>query len=260
MSNDTNAIRGLMLDLDGTVWEDDRVFPGVPEALATLRANGMPIRFTTNTTRKPRSELAAKLTGFGIATQLEEIHTAPLAAVSWLRRRGLSRVRLLTAEETFEDFAGFEIVTEKPEAVVIGDLADQWTFEILNDAFRTVLSGAELVALQKNRYWRNEGELELDAGPFIVALEYATGRKATVVGKPNVEFFETAGESLLLSGEQIAVVGDDLSTDIAGAHSAGLAAIAVRTGKFRTEDEEAAGGAATAVLDSLADLPAWLGL
>lgn len=258
MSNHTSTIRGLLIDLDGTVWQDGRPLPGAGEAIAKLRSRGLSLRFTTNTTRKPRAALAERLSEFGIPTRLEEIHTAPLAAADWLRKRGLSRAKLLIAEETFPDFAGIEPRAEEPQAIVIGDLGSSWTFDILNDAFHALLAGAEFVALQKARFWRTGDELVLDAGPFVAALEYAVGQPATVVGKPNAEFFDAAVESLELARERIAVVGDDLSTDVAGARDSGLAAIAVRTGKFRDQDEAAAQRQALGVVDSLAQLPEWL--
>jgi len=67
-----------------------------------------------------------------------------------------------------------------------------FTYERLDRAFRHLVDGAELVALQKNRYWQQEDGLSLDAGPFVAALEYASCKVATVIGKPEKAFFEAA--------------------------------------------------------------------
>ena len=85
--------------------------------------------------------------------------------------------------------------------MVIGDLGAQWTPALLNEAFRYVLDGALLVALQKDRYWLGTTGLELDAGPYVTALEYATGKEAIVCGKPNAAFYLAAhdGRTLIIA-------------------------------------------------------------
>ena len=125
----------------------------------------------------------------------------------------------------------------------------------MNRAFHWLLDGADLVALQKNRYWKREGELVLDAGPFVAALEYAANVEATVVGKPSTAFFGLAVESVWLRPEEVGMVGDDLVNDVGGAQAIGCRGVLVRTGKYRAGEE--VGGAVTpdAVLESIAELP-----
>jgi HAD superfamily hydrolase (TIGR01458 family) len=253
-------VAGCLIDLDGTIYQGESAIDGAREAIDALRRAGVPFRFTTNTTRRPRSALVFRLERLGIDSSPEEYLTAPGAAASFLREVAAQRLMLLLARETYEEFAGFEIDLESPEWVVVGDLGEDWSFEVLDRAFRALMAGAELVAIQKNRYWQRSGQLTLDAGPFVAALEYASGKAARLVGKPSREFFEAAARELDLVPESVFVVGDDVETDIAGAQAAGLAAIAVRTGKFRPEDEARAEETAVAVLDSIAELPAWLGL
>lgn len=251
---------GILFDLDGTVYQEGRAIPGAAEALESLRRRGLPFRFTTNTTRRPRAALAARLREMGIPAQAEEILSAPAAAARWLRDRGVRRAQLLLAEATFEEFSGLEIVDRAPEVVVVGDLGEGWTFPLLNQAFRNLMDGAELLAIQRNRYWHTDGGLSLDAGPFVAALEYGSGKTATLVGKPSPAFFAAAARELRLPPERIAVVGDDLESDVAGARAAGMLGIAVRTGKYRPQDEERARQAADEVLDSIADILDWIGL
>lgn len=246
--------RGVLLDLDGTIYEEDRLIPGAPEAVERLRRAGLAVAFCTNTTRMPRRVLAGRLATFGIPVPPHQIVTAPAAAAAWLGTEKIRRVALYVADATREDFAGLSFDDAGPEAVVLGDLAAGWTFDVLNRAFRQVLAGARLVALQRNRYWRTAEGLSLDAGPFVAALEYATGTAATVVGKPSAAFFALAVATLGVPREQVVVVGDDATTDVQGARVAGLRAVLVRTGKYRSGDEDAAPGA-DAVLDSIADLP-----
>jgi HAD superfamily hydrolase (TIGR01458 family) len=137
---------------------------------------------------------------------------------------------------------------------VLGDLGEGWDFSTLNRAFRQVMDGALLLALQKNHYWLTPEGLTLDAGPFVAALEYASGREAAVVGKPSPAFFELAAASLGCDKEHIAVVGDDVEADVAGAQAAGMLGVLVRTGKFREDHLRRSGVVPDRVLDSVASL------
>jgi HAD superfamily hydrolase (TIGR01458 family) len=264
----TSGIRGLLIDLDGTVYTEDGLVPGAREALRAVRTGGLRLRFVTNTSRKPRSAVLERLRELEIEAEQSDVITAPVAALAWLRERGAERVGLLVSRSTWEDFGGLEVVGPEdgePGAVdhlVIGDLGSAWDFETLNWGFRRLLGGAALVAIQKNRYWDAGDGLALDAGPFVAALEFATGREATVVGKPSRAFFEAAASSMGLAPGDCAMVGDDLESDVVGAQEAGVTGILVRTGKFRRDDlgEDEVRRRADAVLDSLAELPGWLGI
>jgi phospholysine phosphohistidine inorganic pyrophosphate phosphatase len=252
--------RGVLLDLDGTLWDEERPIPGVPDAVGRLRAAGLGVRFCTNITRMPRRVLAERLGDVGVAAAVDEVISAPAAAATWLRSEGVQRVALCLPETTFEDFGGFAIVDDRPEAVVVGDLGAGWTFDRLNQAFRWVLSGARLVAVPKGRYWKTAGGLTLDAGAFVAALEYATGVPATLTGKPSSTFFVAAARSLDLAPASVLMVGDDALSDVAGARAAGCGAALVRTGKYRAGDETQGPHPPDLVLDSAADLPAALGI
>ena len=252
-------VRGVLLDLDGTLYQDDRVVPGAAEAVARLRRAGLPLRYVTNTTRLPRAALVDRLRGFGFMAHRDELVTAPVAAAAWLRAHRLHRIALCVPEPTLADFEGFDLDDVRPEAVVVGDLGARWTFERLDHAFRWVLAGARLVALQKNRYWQTPDGLSLDVGPFVVALEYAAGVTATVVGKPSREFFLAASGSMGLNPHEVAMIGDDVFADVAGAQDAGARGVLVRTGKYRAGDETAAGRAPDAVIESVVGVPGLLG-
>lgn len=254
------AADACVIDLDGTLYRSDRAIPGAAVAVTALRSAGVPICFATNTTRKPRAALVERLGGMGIDIRPAELHTAPVAAAAWLQARGARRLALLLPEETFAEFAAFEIDDREPDHVVVGDLGEGWTFEVLNRAFRALLAGATLVAIHKNRSWDPGGGMQLDAGPFVAALEYATGVESVLVGKPSAAFFETAARSLGVPRRRVVVVGDSVENDVAGGRRAGCLGVAVRTGSFREQDLGRLDRPPDAVLDSIADLPRWLGI
>lgn len=227
---------GFLFDLDGTFYEGDRLISGAGEALAWCRAQRIPFRFITNTTSKPRRIVAEKLAGMGVEVPEEWILTAPAAAREILISRGLKRCHFLVRNALLEDFRGIEHADTSPQAVVIGDMGDQISHERLNAAFRLLLdAGCAFFSLARNRFFRSAGGLELDVGAYAAALEYATGRTSELIGKPSAAFFLAAATALGVEPGKIAVVGDDLESDVLGARAAGLRGILVKTGKFRQE-------------------------
>jgi HAD superfamily hydrolase (TIGR01458 family) len=255
----------LLLDIDGVLYVEDEPVGGAVAAVARLRAAGCALRFVTNTTNRTRAATLAKLLRLGFAVADSELITPAALAVRVCRERGHRRVALFVAEGVEVDFAGLEQVDgahadgAHADAVIVGDLGEAWDYAALNAAFRLAMDGAELIALQKNRYWQRADGLSLDVGPFVAALEYATGREATVVGKPAAAFFEQALADAGAAAGDTVMVGDDVESDVGGALRAGLAGILVRTGKYREEIVRASGIEPTATVDSIADVPALVG-
>lgn len=253
-------ISGLLIDLDGTIYQGSRLIPGAVEAIDSLRAKQVPILFTTNTSRKSRRDILVSLTGLGFTAHEDEVFSAPVAAAEWLAGQGLGKIQLLVPESTHDDFGRFTITSDDPEAVLVGDLGSEFTFERLNQAFRSLRAGSRLVAIHRNRFWIPDTGPTLDAGPFVAALEYGAGVQATLVGKPSPAFFHTAAARTGVALERLAVVGDDVESDVKGARAAGLMAIQVRTGKYdpalneRLPVEEKPHH----VIDSIRDLPGLL--
>jgi HAD superfamily hydrolase (TIGR01458 family) len=126
------------------------------------------------------------------------------------------------------------IDTENPEAIIIGDIEDKWSYQIINDIFKKVFSGADLIAMHKNKYWNPHGELLIDAGAFITGIEFAAGKKAIVIGKPSPLYFESALEKINTSIEGgFFMIGDDIENDIKAAQEIEGKGILIYTGKTK---------------------------
>jgi HAD superfamily hydrolase (TIGR01458 family) len=252
--------KGLLIDLDGTVYDSGQTIPGAAEAVGELRETGIPLRFLTNTSRSSRVEVLARLGDHGIPADIEEVYTASYGAALWLQSSGVERAAVLVPASALVDFSMVRLDHDHPEVVLVGDMGDEWTFQVLNQAFRWVLQGADLIAIHKNPYWMTPNGITLDAGAFVAALEYATNRTAVTIGKPSSEFFETAAASMGVGLSDVIMIGDDLSTDVAGAKAVGATAVLVRTGKYREEDLTASAVKPDSVVDSIRDLPGLLSL
>jgi HAD superfamily hydrolase (TIGR01458 family) len=260
MTAPLEGAEGLLLDLSGVIYVQDEAVPGAAEALSGLRGAGMPIRLVTNTTMRPKRTIIERLQRLGIDADGEELLTPATLAAARCREAGYGSVALVVLDELREDLEGVPEGEDSVDALIVGDLGDRWDYEVLNRAFRQLMDGAALIALQRNRYWETAEGLSLDAGPFVAALEYATGREAEVVGKPSPAFFELAVRELGVSAEHVAMVGDDVEADVGGAITAGLAGILVRTGKYREDLVRKSRIQPTATVDSIADVPGLLGV
>ena len=256
-------VRGVLFDLDGVLYDGERPIPGAAEAVETIRQAGLPSLFVTNTTSRPRSDLATKLARLGVQARPEEFLTPAVAAAAWIRAQGAGRAALFVPQATHGDFRGLEAGTGADSGelryVVIGDLGAGWDYATLNRAFR-LLHGRpdrDLVALGLTRYWQSPEGASLDVAPFAAALECATGRKAVVMGKPAAGFFLQAAGILGLAPGELLMIGDDMQADALGAKNAGLRSALVRTGKVQPSDLDAE-DQPDWVLDSVRDLPALL--
>jgi len=248
--------KGVLLDLGGVVFTGDTPLPGAVEAIGRLRAAGLGLRFVTNITRQPRRSVIEQLGRMGIAVRDDEVFTPAIGARDHLARQGLVP-HLLVHPALAEDFAG--LGNGAPDAVVIGDAGEDFTYDALNKAFRVLTEGADFLALAKNRAFRDrDGELSLDAGPFVAGLEYAAGRAAKVFGKPAPDFFLAAVASIGCAPDQAVMVGDDAESDVAGAIAAGLKGVLVRTGKYEAGAENAFTPSPTHVAADLAAAADWI--
>jgi HAD superfamily hydrolase (TIGR01458 family) len=183
------------------------------------------------------------LTGMGFHVGESDVFTAPLAVKEVCLQERLRPYCLVhpDLEPEFED-----LEQQDPNAVIVADAADRFDYAHLNQAFSLLIEGAPLLGIGLNRYFKSSGQLLLDAGPFIRALEYASGVEARILGKPAAGFFQAAVSSLGCEPDEVMMVGDDVEADVVGAMDAGLQACLVRTGKFLPGDEDRAQNACIA--------------
>jgi phospholysine phosphohistidine inorganic pyrophosphate phosphatase len=256
----TSGKPAVLLDIDGVLHIGGQPVAGATAALAELRELSSGLRLVTNTTSKSRRQIVDQLQDLGFDVTAEEVLTPAALAVGHCQERGHRAVKLLVGEALLEDLA--ELTEAQPaqpvDAIVLGDLGDGFTAEVLNDAFRALIYGAELIALQHNRYWRRADGLVLDVGAYSAALEYGAGCEALVVGKPAPAFFAAALATLGAEAATTVMVGDDIEADVGGSIAAGLRGVLVRTGKYRTDTLDASAVTPTAIVDSICDVPTLL--
>ena len=235
--------------------------PGAPPAVARLRSAGHALRFVTNTSTRPRAQLAGELRALGFELDDEELQTTARTAARELAGK---RVFAMVMSAVVPDLEGIELVGDGADAVLIGGcdetLEPNQVFSYMNlaRAFGEIQMGADFYCLHKNRWWQTSRGPMLDAGAFVAGLEYATGVEATVLGKPSPAYFAAALDALGAEPELTWLVGDDPESDIRAGQLFGMHTALVRTGKFRPDTLESLDVTPDVVLSSIADLPDWL--
>ncbi|MFF7190275.1 HAD-IIA family hydrolase [Streptomyces sp. NPDC008222] len=263
-----DAVRAVLIDIDGVLTVSWQPLPGAVEALREVRASGLGVALVTNTTSRTRASVADTLSGAGFPVSAEDILTAPSVTARYLADHCPgARCSLLNSGDIRADLVGVPGVDDEddkddedtaPDVVLLGGAGPEFDYTALNRAFGHLQRGARLVAMHRSLYWRTDQGLQLDSGAFLLGLERAAGVEAVVTGKPSPAFFEAALARLGVGAGQALMVGDDIENDVLAAQRAGITGVLVRTGKYRPETHRAASGEPDHVLDSFADLPALL--
>ncbi|HYO43863.1 MAG TPA: HAD-IIA family hydrolase [Candidatus Limnocylindrales bacterium] len=252
------GVRALLLDLDGVLVLKGKAVPGAVDAMNELERRGFPYLVLTNTSLVSRSRLAGWGRKVGFNTPVDRFMSALSASAEIARREYADRpIFVIASADARTELAGLNVVAGEAVdadpaaigAVILGDSPDELTKENLDRAFRCLMTGAELLGMHRNPWWLTPAGPTLDAGAFLVGLEWAAGRRARIVGKPSPTFFAGAirrmaaeaaarGEPQLLRSE-IAMVGDDVGSDIGGGRRAGLRTVFVHSGKHGDAELEA---------------------
>jgi len=246
-------IEAILFDLDGVLYIADKIIRGAAESVLYVCSLGLPLAGVTNTTIQSRHAIAEKLAALNIPMLESDIFTPSALAIQII---GKKTARLYLHDSLLEEFEGIRKSATKPDFIVMGDPGGSgYTPDLLHEIFYHVLDGATLLALHKNRCWQMPDGLHMDLGPFVAAVEYATGKNAIVLGKPSKDFFHGVCAALHASPANTLMIGDDIESDIGGAQVAGLKTALVQTGKYREPFVKKTGIKADLVLPSISDLP-----
>jgi NagD protein len=241
MSHALNAIRHVVLDMDGTIYSGSRLFDCTLPFLERLRNAGIGYTFLTNNTSRSKDDYVLKLRGLGIAASLSDIYTAADATIDYLRRElpQVHRIALLGTPSLSRQFAGegFVIDWDTPEAVVVGfDTTLQYD-RLCRTAWWIAHDLPYLATHPDLICPTDEPTVLVDCGAICAALAAATnGRQPIVLGKPSPAILEGLARKHGLSIQEVAMVGDRLYTDVALAQRAGAMSVLVLSGEATRDD------------------------
>lgn len=222
----------FLIDFDGVINLYGKPSPYSKNFFNLLEKFNISAFILSNSTLKTAKDVRNFLLKHDLHTNIP-IMTAADATLKYVEKN-YQKVSVYCIDNVKKEFEKF-IDDNNPQAVVIGDLADGWSVEILNDIFLKVHNGADIVAMHINRYWSpQENKYVLDAGSYISAIEYATEKKAILIGKPSPIYFQTALNLLGYPKDSaFLMLGDDVELDISPAKKMGGKTILVLTGKTK---------------------------
>ncbi len=233
-------INNLILDMDGVLWRGDTPLPGLVDFFATLRAAGIGFILATNNATKTAAMYTARLAGFGVAVPPAQILTSAEATAGYLAERfttdqpvyvvGAQGLREAIAAQGFRFLTPAEVRAGSAAACVVVGLSPQLTYEELAMASILVHNGTPFIGTNPDPTFPSEIGPVPGAGAIQAVIITATGVQPTLIGKPGPIIFREAVKRLGGDPAGVVMVGDRLSTDIAGAQAAGLRSILVETG------------------------------
>lgn len=254
---------GLLIDLDGVVWIGREPVPGSPEALRALLDAGKRLVFVTNNPGKHPAAYAERLRGMGVEIEEAQIVTAGMVVA---RLAGEAAVAAGAGGSAFVIGAPAlrEMVAATGARVLEGDEGREadavvvsghrgFDYDELLTAKRALDRGAALFATSHDPTMPFPGGEVPGTGAILAAVETASGKRATIAGKPERHLFEMALEELGVAGPA-AMVGDRISSDVVGGARAGLETILVLSGTTTREEAAAAKPAPDFVLENLSGL------
>ncbi len=253
-------VSGFVIDMDGTVYIGGEVIPGATEFIGFLRSKGIPFVFLTNNSSRSRGYYLEKVRDMGLDASIENILTSAVATERFLLdQRPGKRVYVLATPEVQDEMreAGIPLTEEDPDIVLL-TFDRTITFDKINKAYSFIMAGAELVATHPDHLCPTEGGYDVDIGAFICMFEYLTGRKATVVGKPNPLMLDMAAAEMGAERESTVMVGDRLYTDMRMAQDCGIRSILVLSGETTEEDLRGSSMRPTYVVGSVGEIPGLL--
>jgi 4-nitrophenyl phosphatase len=252
------AIRNIIFDMDGVLHRGNAPIPGAVETLAKLRNMGFRILFLTNNGEHPREFFVERLRGFGFEAHVDEMYSSSYGVAQYVHEHLKGKTVFTFSRGMREELEKNRVVvdnTNKAE-VVVASLDVELTYDKLVAAFQAIISGAVFLASNEDASYPVEnGVLKPGAGAISAALEKSTGRKPTIVGKPQPYMLDIAVKEHGLDKSETLMVGDRLETDILMAKQEGLKSCFVLSGVSRKEEIRETGLNADFVIGSVAELP-----
>jgi len=231
---DLKKIQVFFFDLDGvlSVGKENPRYLGGRQVVKEIKSLGKKTFVLTNDSTHTREEIRQNLTRLEFNFALDEILTSSFLTANYLRQKfGVASFFLIGEDGLRRELeaAGHRPTERTPQVVVVG-FDRRLTYEKLDNALRFLKEGSQLIGSYGGAVYMSDHGPALSAGPIIKALEYGSGKKAIMIGKPSPRMFRLALQSGHEKAAEAVMVGDQMETDLLGARRAGVHTILVLTG------------------------------
>lgn len=254
-------IKGLILDLDGTVYLGDELIPGAKRVLNGLKQSGYKMVFLSNKALQRRSTYAKKLTELGVSTPKDQVINSSYVLAHYLSQASPGTTVYVIGEkplvEELRD-AGLKM-SDDPKCIdyVVASFDRDFHYDKLQVAYEAIMNNdAHFVATNPDRTCPVKGGEVPDAAGMIGAIEGVTGKKVEkIAGKPSELMVNAALDQLKVKLDEVLLVGDRLETDVKMGSNSGISTALVLSGVSSYEDLDEASVEPTYVLKDLSELP-----
>jgi 4-nitrophenyl phosphatase len=230
---DLSLLKGLVLDIDGVLYEGDRALPGAVELINHLNRKKIAYTLLSNNSTQKIREHKSKLDDFGMHVAIDKIITGAIIASKVLSTEAPKGSRCLVVGEEglveAMEWAGFEVTQNDYHDItyVVVGMDRTFNYEKLLTASRAIRRGAQLISSNPDPVYPAGNELIPASGAIQAAIEISSGCKARVTGKPEAYGYHLALEKLGLPAEMVGMVGDQPKTDHLGAQQVGMKCLLV---------------------------------
>lgn len=245
-------IKGILLDLDGTVYLEDKEVPGALEFVKWLEEKDVPYLFVTNRANRTPEEVSEHLRSYGISCEPDHVLTSGQATAEYLGKGTVFCVGEAGLYQALTE-AGLTITDDAPDYVVVS-YDRSFTYDKLKNACVLIHGGAQFIATNPDKALKIEGGISPGTGAIVAAVAAGSGREPMVIGKPGRLIFDIALRRLGLAKEDVIAVGDNLDTDIAAGVNADIRTALILTGISTREDAARAPAKPTWVVADYAEL------
>jgi HAD superfamily hydrolase (TIGR01457 family) len=253
----------FLLDMDGTVYLGNQLFPCTKPFLYEVKRNGANYVFLTNNSSKSASDYVAKLNQLGIPAERRDVFTSVEASAAYIKqnhpgRRVFASGTRAMVDELVEFGIDAASVLRGGESIVLQGFDTELDYSKVENACRLIDEGALFLACNIDKVCPVEDGYIPDCGSICEMITSATGKRAVFIGKPEASMISGLLKRSGIAAEEAVMVGDRLYTDIACGINAGVDTVLVLSGETRLSDLDGSGLEPTYVMRDVGELAAAL--
>lgn len=241
---DTSILKSkklFLLDMDGTIYEEDKLFDGTVQLLSEIKNQGGRYVFITNNSSKSVKDYVSKVNTLGIEAERDDFFTSTQATILYLKQQHPGKtVYCMGTKSMIKELtdAGISVVTEKCEAigVVLLGFDTELTFEKIRTTSELLTKDLPYIATNPDYVCPVNFGFVPDCGAISKMLAYAVKKEPIFIGKPEPAMVEFVMDKYGYKKEKTVVIGDRLYTDIAAGLNADVTAVCVLTGEASLAD------------------------
>jgi len=244
-----------ILDMDGTVYLGNQLFPETLPFLQRIRESGASYLFFTNNASRAKDTYVTRLNGMGIPAGPENILTSAETTIAFLKQhRPGKSVYVVGTPDLIRSFEDAGICVEEDAPIVVASFDTTLTYDKLEKACRYIREGAEFISTHPDFNCPVEGGFIPDSGAICALITASTGKLPRYFGKPYEDTLQIIEEFSGVAREDMVVVGDRLYTDIALGAKHGVASVLVLSGETTLEDLEGSDVQPSVIVQNVGEL------